>query len=745
MEVTKLKIRPYARLLTMLGEQLIKNEQIALAELIKNSYDADADWVRVEFNHVLDADSGIPTIVVEDNGSGMNFETIQKSWMNPATPNKHSSGDQVKKTVGGRIVQGEKGIGRFAILKLGKKISIITRPKKSETEYVIDYDFSAYDNDFLTENGKSKELFLDDISVSVIERVPEVFTKLRDSDQINRITQTENGTRITISNLKGTWTNEKIKQVNQETQKLESLFGKLINRKNSAKPFEIIFLIDSKELTYSNSTLDKLDQLINQSSVLKITEGTYNEREQQFRFNINGEDEIVSLHDPKIMGLNIFRNHFVLKSEQESNLIRRSECGDFRFTFYVFDLSADRDSKYYLDKEEKELVKEHRVYLYRDGIRVAPYGDPDNDWLGTDKRRATGRTGDYLSNDQVVGFVDISKENNPNLRDKTNREGLIEEGNATEDFIILLHTFLLYIRQNPYQRYQQELIRRKNQDEIKTKFVQREFEALGQKLKDIPQAQEAYKRVYRLYLKERKVGQRKLEITEDLAGVGLSVETASHDLMLMLLNGLDALDVLIQQCRDAEIDKKDLFTELNSIRGMFSFVKDQMKNLQLLFRSSRQRKHPVKVFEILQKVVKIYSHTLLREKINLDIEKIGSPVLVQSTDAVFLQVFINLFDNAIYWIQTVNAVEKTIRITLDGDKQQIIFSDSGPGIDESDVPYIFDAFYSAKSMGRGLGLYIARQLLSRVDCSINLITNESDKLLSGANFVIRTSEGTDDE
>ena len=91
------KIRPYARLLTMLGEQLIKNEQIALAELIKNSYDADAEWVKVSFvdfgydeNKKEIFKTAKSKIIVEDNGCGMTLDIIEDSWMNPATPNKKS-------------------------------------------------------------------------------------------------------------------------------------------------------------------------------------------------------------------------------------------------------------------------------------------------------------------------------------------------------------------------------------------------------------------------------------------------------------------------------------------------------------------------------------------------------------------------------------------------------------------------------------------------------------------------------
>jgi len=124
-----LKIKPYARLLTMLGEQLIKNEQIALGELIKNSYDADADWVLVKFINFTE-DLSITKdseIHIEDNGMGMTEDSIKNNWMNPATPNKFNKNNTIRKTKKRkRIIQGEKGIGRFAILKLGRDITIIT-------------------------------------------------------------------------------------------------------------------------------------------------------------------------------------------------------------------------------------------------------------------------------------------------------------------------------------------------------------------------------------------------------------------------------------------------------------------------------------------------------------------------------------------------------------------------------------------------------------------------------------------
>ena len=96
-----------------------------------------------------------------------------------------------------------------------------------------------------------------------------------------------------------------------------------------------------------------------------------------------------------------------------------------------------------------------------------------------------------------------------------------------------------------------------------------------------------------------------------------------------------------------------------------------------------------------------------------------------------------LFDNAIFWLQQTAKKIKTIEIYLDGNKGKLIFSDNGPGVEKEDKPYIFEPFFSGKGEeGRGLGLYIARQLLERNDYSIELAELKKDRLLGGANFVV---------
>lgn len=754
-----LKIRPYARLLTMLGEQLIKNEQIALAELIKNAYDADAEWVRisfVDFRPILSSMSektlyedtnsmediieieAIPSkskIIIEDNGCGMDLATIEKSWMNPATPNKRARrDDMVKRTPKGRVVQGEKGIGRFAVLKLGRDITITTRSEGSDEELVIRYDFAKYDDDFLSEDGAEKELFLDDIDVSVTSQQPKVIIDREVIINSTPFKDNVHGTRIEITNLKGIWNLRKIREVEDESQKLGSIFDKIFGKKTK-DVFQIGFELNSKRLLSKDNVISRLSALLTHSAVLRITNGVYDERRKTFSYDLNGNPYILSLNDPRLVGLKVFRDYFCERTLFDET-VRRTECGNFCFNFFVFDFTADKESPYYLDKNDKEIVRAHRIYLYRDKIRVAPYGDADNDWLETDKKRGTGRTGDYLSNDQVVGFVDITKQDNPNLKDKTNREGLIEKGRATRDFVMLLHSFLLFIRQHPYSQYKETVKKQHEQQVSKYRIVENHFAKLRESIAGNAIAISAYNDVLKSYNIEREFYRNRLDVTEELAGVGLSVETASHDMMMMLSKGLYGIDSLVKDIESNVANLMSVGTELRSLQGTFLFVQDQMKNIQLLFRSSKQRRRIIKVYDILERVIKIYDRTLKREGIQLTVVQNGTPILAKCTDAVILQLLINLFDNSVYWLSTVNVENKLIKVTLDGETQKIIFSDNGPGIRYDDEPYIFEAFYSGKEDGRGLGLYIAKQLLNRMGYTIYLANTQTEQILSGANFVI---------
>jgi len=171
-------------------------------------------------------------------------------------------------------------------------------------------------------------------------------------------------------------------------------------------------------------------------------------------------------------------------------------------------------------------------------------------------------------------------------------------------------------------------------------------------------------------------------------------------------------------------------------------VETQLKDIQQLFKSTKQRRKDVRVREVLEKVQRLFATSLTREGVNCRIVERGAPLIAKTTDAVLLQLFLNLFDNSLYWLQSKASGKRQIEVLLDGDEQMLIFSDNGPGVKADDAPYIFEPFYSGKGEeGRGLGLYIARQLLDKHDYAIELADIKGQKVLSGANFVVSFVQG----
>ena len=200
-EAEQLSIRPYARLLTMLGEQLIKDDRVALVELLKNSYDADATLAKVVFSNFDPRLRTQPSsaLVLVDNGDGMSEAVVRDHWLNPATPVKAHQKITSPNTPKNRTIQGEKGIGRFAMFKLGSAATIVTRERGADTELVVDYDLSFLDEPMAAKQQEPPK-FLDEIRVSLAERTPKIF----DGTNLDG-NQSEHGMRIVIRNLRSVW------------------------------------------------------------------------------------------------------------------------------------------------------------------------------------------------------------------------------------------------------------------------------------------------------------------------------------------------------------------------------------------------------------------------------------------------------------------------------------------------------------------------------------------------------------
>ena len=202
-----------ARLLCQLGEQLIKSESIALLELVKNAYDADSPTCTVKISKPDNKESG--SIIIEDKGMGMDSEILESSWLEVGTDNKsEKKGNGYRTPKFHRIPLGEKGIGRFGVHRLGRRIELISRmDNKKECVLRIDWD----------KINDSK--YIEDIPIILEERDPKIF---KDST----------GTKIEISKLRNNWTRGTLRDVARAINTLNSPF-------ESEESFSVSFNTDN--------------------------------------------------------------------------------------------------------------------------------------------------------------------------------------------------------------------------------------------------------------------------------------------------------------------------------------------------------------------------------------------------------------------------------------------------------------------------------------------------------------------
>ncbi|EAH6204030.1 histidine kinase, partial [Campylobacter jejuni] len=396
-----LKIRPEARLIKTIGEDLIKNPYAAVVELIKNSYDADSEIVIVSIEltneYVYDKKQKFLKFTIEDDGEGMSLETIKNTWMVPATSYKVNKQYSSKKK---RVVQGKKGIGRYASAILGDFLRITTTDLNGMTS-IIEIDWKQFDD------GK----FLDEINIPY---------------ECNR-TNLKSGTKIEIYSSievyydeikqqyqdKINWNKDQNKLLFKELRKL------LVPTNKSNETFEIIFL---------NNGLDKLDIDDKNEKIEPFPLLDFYEYRIKGKISSNGK------------GLLFYENKNFENSNEKIELDLRNTCGNIEVDLMVFDLDPDviqnlvnkqkdKEEKQLGKSEFKALIKQYSgVGIYRNLFRIRPYGDYDFDWLGLNARRVNSPTMS-ISTNQIAGFVSIESENKSNLIEKSDREGLKENEN----------------------------------------------------------------------------------------------------------------------------------------------------------------------------------------------------------------------------------------------------------------------------------------------------------------------------
>jgi hypothetical protein len=394
----------HPRIFAALGADLVTNDIVAIIELIKNSYDAFAKNVRIRFDEDENCDKFID---IEDDGLGMNRDTIENVWAMVATPFKHDnpyiiSGDKKRR------VSGEKGLGRLSVARLGSDLEMLTKTLDEPCWQVTVNWGNISDADSL-----------ENCYISCIE--------------CNRSISGNTGTLLSISNLRSDWNEGMLSDLKENLARLISPFDKtgdfLIHLEDATSDVYKPLKIESPRF-FSNPKYCIKGEFNQDGSLIC----SYKYRSIDNKSKRTSDSKMIWEH---ILHAANDRGEDITQLSKEKAI-----CGSFKFEIRAWDIASDDISKisetFDIGKSLiRKAIKAHKgISVYRDGILVLPKSDRAKDWLGLDLRRVS-RVGIRMSTNQIVGHVSISADENPGINDTSDRERLADT-NEVKDFEVIL-------------------------------------------------------------------------------------------------------------------------------------------------------------------------------------------------------------------------------------------------------------------------------------------------------------------
>lgn len=693
--VTTASFRANAHLLKLLGDQLIGDDRLAIFELVKNAYDADATLVEVELN----LEDKNPFITVWDrDGHGMNKDTILNKWMEIGTESKRNS-NWVKSPRFNRLPLGEKGVGRLAVHKLGSVMQLNTRSEGSpEIQITINWP-----------NVIGQAVYIEDTKINIEELL-----------QPRYFLDGETGTRISISNLnKQKWTRGDIRRLKRLLTSLTSPF-------QTASDFDVTLSVPGREKDYGD-ILDANDVVNNALWKYEFEINTSGEFSYKYTFTPpslystlkekikEGTNECLELFPPsKEERLSRF-----LESRDKQLLTSNdlSSIGPIKGCFYVFSrekeilnsLGAYQSIRQYLDDNTG-------IRIYRDGIRVFNYGERNDDWLGLNAMRVNNPSKRIAVN-LVIGNVELNLADSRGLEEKTNREGFDENDDFVRFrliiFSIMEHFHLLHLSE------------RKSIDEAKK----------GVKIKEKLPTQRFDENI-----KELKDGLIKHKLEKELGGQLQRIESDYKQMREVTLSAVTGVNlaVIFHEVERGIIQlnsdiKKNV--DYDTLRERSGHLAKLLEGFAPLLKKNGSKEFPAKI--LIETAIDFSRHRFTHHNI-----VISCPVLTNEANSfdikgpsnLLLAAINNIIDNAIHWTvikaekEKNNSYKSGIQITTLTDffkeGPAIVILDNGAGFDLSPDEAV-QPFNTTRPGGMGVGLYYADQVMESIGGKI-IITNSEE-------------------
>lgn len=684
-----------AGLIGRLGAELVARHETAMAELVKNAYDADATQIHI---YLEEKNGQVARLKLVDNGHGMTREQLVGGFMRLATADKVNEPVSPKYR---RARAGRKGIGRFAVQRLGEHLEIRTVAEGGSTELRISIDWREFSG------GRDLVQI-----ASKIEEVPKTISK---------------GTVLTISRVSDPWSEKQVQTVFRHVVSLLQPFPlrRVQGKADSDPGFQAYWYRNKDEFLSKEASL---------------TTEFFKHAYADVRVEIDKEGQAVWAVKCSRHNLDV-RSRFSLVRDNPA--AKCSLVSDISLHARYFILESKYFPKNYFSTARDILQREGGIRLYRNGYRVLPYGKLGDDWLNLDlissqRSRVLAPT----RNRNFCGFVELTDPDGKLFEETSSREGLIENRAFEELRLVLTTGILNAVKRLDAARSSSETKRKRKAPNSAKQQVQ-ELEQLLRKLvvharagsqeaSSAPDVEELIKQVEAAIgtVAEAAAEQERLvdenELLRILATMGITVAEFTHEFQAHA----QMMSVHVKRLA-AEVDANTgLGRTAQDLRSAFSQMETYTSYFgSMITENARRDVGVIDLYEVADEFRRMVAPMCQRTGTTLELEEPEDfdILTVPMHRSEWSSVMLNFLTNSIKAIRRANSGGRILlQVGRSGSTVWLDFSDNGDGIEPEHWGQVFNAFFSTTSAsatearhglnheGTGLGLKIVRDIAEGV-------------------------------
>jgi len=681
-------------LLAELGERLVGKPYIALAELVKNGYDADATKVKIELNPKK------KEIVVTDNGHGMDFNEFKNFWMRIGSTHKEKM--RISRNLK-RSMTGSKGVGRLAVQYLAKEISLAT-----VSEYGLGKKLNAYVE--WEKAIKAREL---------TEATAEYNFELSDKPF-------EQGTRIILRKLKHSWDSDFIEGLAREIWWLNPPFRSgIMAQEDLQKVFEIEFVSPEKE--YEETFTKQMEAILNIWYARLVGRNTKGKVSLVLEYA--GEEPIV-----------------------QNFTIPNCKLDDGDFEVRIYHLLYRQPFGIKVQKAREYFDEFGGVHVYDGGFHLPYYGNQENDWLGIEFDHSHRLTlSKLLPNDmripqglqflptlsRIFGVVNVDTSKDPNLEILITRDRL-QESVAFRNLRLMIRWAIDYYA---FEEKRRSLEEKEAEAEVEPSKVITVEKVLTKYESEIPEkTYEALSADVKNALAgietENEATAKQISVIGPLATAGISSVAYQHEVG----HQFSDIEDIIEDMENLTIRDEKLRETLNDLKERLSSWVERTKGTNALFsyftdaeNIKRRERFPAKrIVEEIKNQVRV-----LLKGIPVNTDRINEQFLLPKASLVeWSSIFQNVFLNA--FNAMVDSKTKIIDVSsrVEDSVHEILVQNTGVQINLDEAPKYFEPFERKSNIsperqslgygGTGLGLTIVRLIARNIGCQVSFVKPEKN-------------------